>query len=133
MPLGAADLLTESRREVFEGKEPETETEVGPEPEGPAPDNTVTIYGSSDDLIEVDGTVAGCDEYPSEDSHFMLIGDGRQVRVRCWFTKAGLWAIAASQAAEGMDILPVRIEGGTSQHSVKAIVENVRLVIHEQQ
>lgn len=35
---------------------------------------TVTLYGASDDLIEVEGDVSGCDEYNADDEHFVLIG-----------------------------------------------------------
>lgn len=92
--------------------------------------NTVRIYGTSD-LIEVEGSVSGCDEYNFEDAHFMVIGAVSQVRVRVWYTDNGVWAISASQAAEGMKILPVRIEGGAGTYSPTAVIEGVRLVIHE--
>lgn len=48
----------------------------------------IVIYGASDDLIEVDGDVPGCDEYNEESarllvrgaatmSAWMAVGDGR--------------------------------------------------------
>jgi hypothetical protein len=91
----------------------------------------VIFYGTSDDLIEVEGKVPGCNEYAADDAHFMVIGETAQVRVRVWYTSDGLWAISASQAAEGMDILPVRIEGGSGQPSVRAVVDAARLITRE--
>jgi hypothetical protein len=91
----------------------------------------VTIYGASDDLVEVEGDAAGCDEYPSEDAHFVLTGDAGQVRVRCWYTDRGIWAIAAAPVSEGAPMLSVAISGYESGYSAQAVVTGVISVIHE--
>lgn len=92
---------------------------------------TVRIFGLNDDLIEVEGFVAGCDEYNVSDGTFMLIGDSAQVRVRCQFGANGLWSLGASQAVEGAEILPVTIEGGSSTYSPTLIASGVKLVVRE--
>jgi hypothetical protein len=94
----------------------------------------VKIYGGGPtaDLIHIEGQADGCQEYVSSDAHFMLLGSDSQVRIRCWFTKHNVFAISASQSAEGTDILPVYIAGGANGYSVVAYVADVRTVIHEQ-
>lgn len=90
----------------------------------------VTLYGASDDLIEVEGDVAGCDEYSAEDAHFLLVGtEGRRVRVRVWYTRRGLWAIAAAPIEEDKPMLPLEITG--SGYTARALVRDVEMVVHE--
>lgn len=92
--------------------------------------SVVTLYGASDDLIEVEGDCSGCDEYNSEDSHFVLIGhSGASVRVRVWYTRRGLWAIAVAPTEEDSAMLPVEITG--RGYTAIAVVPNVKHVIHE--
>lgn len=93
--------------------------------------DTVTIYGASDDLIEVDGHVTGCDEYPSEDDHFVLIGEAGKVRVRVWYTERGLWAIAAAPVDEDTPMLSLALSAGEKNYTAQAVVEGVDLVIRE--
>lgn len=91
--------------------------------------STVTLYGASDDLIEIEGDVSGCDEYNAEDEHFVLVGTEAKVRVRVWFTRRGVWAIAVAPCDEDVPMLPVQITG--SGYSARAVVDDVHLVIHE--
>lgn len=91
---------------------------------------TVTMFGASDDLIEVDGSCPGCDEYPGDDEHFVVTGDnGDVVRVRVWFTRRGVWAIAAAPVREDEAMLPVTISG--EGRTAKAVIANARRVVHE--
>jgi hypothetical protein len=58
----------------------------------------ITFYGSSDDLIEVEGDAPGCDEYSGEKAIFVVSG----LRVTVEYLPAGVWGIAVAQVAEGM-------------------------------
>lgn len=89
----------------------------------------VTLSGASDDLIEVEGDVPGCDEYNADDAHFVLASPEGSVRVRVWFTKHGIWAIAAAPVDELEPMLPVHLTG--EGYSAKARVEGVKLVVRE--
>lgn len=91
--------------------------------------SVVTLYGASDDLIEVEGTAPGCDEYNEEDAHFVLTGDKGAVRIRVWYTRRGVWAIAVAPVEEDAPMLPVQITG--SGYTAQAIVGGVRLVVKE--
>ena len=64
----------------------------------------ITIYGASDDLVEVDGCPGG--------DEFYVYGDGRwrgdliapdhetQMRVHCWYDQDGCWQVGVGQTAE---------------------------------
>jgi hypothetical protein len=58
----------------------------------------LTIYGASDDLIEIEGDVKGADEYPAEDATFVI--GGLEVRV----TFDGEWWIACKPVDEDFAI-----------------------------
>lgn len=95
--------------------------------EGKDMSETITVYGSSDDLIEIEGATNR--EYDSADSHFVLVGRGGQARLRVWYTKRGVWAIAAAPVDEDVPMLPVTL---TSEgYSAKATVEGVNTVVRE--
>lgn len=93
--------------------------------------DAVYFSGSSDDLIEVEGKVPGCDEYNSEDEHFLAIGPAGKVRLRVWFTRRGLWAIAIAPVAEDVPMLAVSFEAVQTGYSARALVEGVEMVVHE--
>ena len=69
----------------------------------------LTIYGASDDLIEVEGDVPGCDEYSGEKATFVVAG----IRVHVRFT--GNWVVGVEPIDE--DVPPT--------------ATNMRLSIHE--
>lgn len=52
--------------------------------------NTIKIYGASDDLIEVEGDVPGCDEYGSE-AGVVELSTGDAFRIR--YTDDGVWTV----------------------------------------
>ena len=65
---------------------------------------TVTIYGSSDDLVEVEGDVPGCDEYGTiGDPLFVELSNGAAFRVE--YTDRGVWTVGqvavGGSAADG--------------------------------
>lgn len=91
----------------------------------------VTIYGSSDDLIEIDGDVRGCDEYNGERASFVLVGGEAQLHVRVEYTKGGVWEIAVAPVDEGVPMLPVEICAAERGYSAQAIVKGVSSVIRE--
>jgi hypothetical protein len=94
-------------------------------------ETTVTIYGASDDLVEVEGAVSGCDEYNTEDASFVLIGDSGQARVRCWYGRKGVWGIAISPVDDGIPLLPATIESADSGYSAQATITGVLSVVRE--
>lgn len=89
----------------------------------------VVIYGSSDDLIEIEGACKGCDEYNEDDATFVLIGGEARTLVHVRYADFGVWAITVSLAGEDIPMLPVAITG--SGYTAKATIEGVDLVIHE--
>jgi hypothetical protein len=95
--------------------------------------HTITIYGASDDLIEIEGEAAGCDEYPADDADsgsFVLIGtDDRQLRVRVSYGHNGVWVIALSPVDEDVPALTAVVSG--SGYSARATIDDVISVIHE--
>lgn len=66
--------------------------------------SSLTFYGASDDLIEVEG--AFTEEYSREDGQFLVIDGERHLRVRVWYTEQGTWAVAAWQLSEDFPGIP---------------------------
>lgn len=93
--------------------------------------NTIKLYGASDDLIEVEGDVSGCDEYNGADAHFVLVGASAQTRIRVWYTARGVWAISAAPTDEDVAMLPVSINNAETGYSAEATVEGVHTIIRE--
>lgn len=89
----------------------------------------IKIYGASDDLIEVEGDVPGCDEYNEEDATFVLLGyNSQRTRVRYRYGKDGLWEATISPFAEDCAGLFVTVQCG----GYTPIVEvDALTVIHE--
>lgn len=64
----------------------------------------VIFYGASDDLIEVEGNVPGCDEYTadgSDQANFECAG----LRVGVFYTKDGVWGVSVGQIDEDVPVL----------------------------
>jgi hypothetical protein len=60
----------------------------------------ITIYGASDDLIEVAGC-EGADEFNNDDwSADLIAPDDSQMSVWCWYTLGGTWAVGVAQTDE---------------------------------
>ena len=94
--------------------------------------STVIIAGASDDLIEIDGKVPGCDEYyaDSDDSGtFVLSGPAGTARVRVTYGDSGVWEITVAQTGEDAPMLPVSITG--DGYTFRATFQDVSLVVRE--
>ncbi len=99
----------------------------------------VTVYGASDDLIEVEGDVPGCDEYNGELSQFLLTGGDRALRVRVRYDddESGCWGIEVAPRDEDTAMLPVvisqqpRMDGEGVGYSARAVVSGVDAVVLE--
>ena len=74
----------------------------------------LTFYGASDDLIEVEGDVPGCDEYPGEDSTFLVAG----IAVRVFYGP-GVWAITVVQIDEDVPVLAENITLAAQGYSMR--------------
>jgi len=62
---------------------------------------TIKIYGASDDLIEVEGKVPGCDEYNGEVG-FIELSLGYVFRIE--YTKEGVWEVRTHYGKSFEDI-----------------------------
>lgn len=93
--------------------------------------SVVTIYGASDDLIEVEGPVPGCDEYNDEFARFRLIGDGKTTVVEVQYVESGVWEIRVRPLAEDVLMHEVAISQSERGYSALAIVAGVEQVVRE--
>lgn len=106
----------------------------------------VTIYGASDDLIEVEGDVPGCDEYGGAVGTFVVAGAlGPEVkaaasalglpvkafatRVHIGFGPLGVWSVALSPLDEDTPVLPATVD--SERYTARATFRDVSLVIQE--
>ena len=86
----------------------------------------VTFYGASDDLIEVLGTVPGCDEYATDDATFLIIGGDRRCYVRVRFESNGCWSVALWPAEEGVPMPAAAITlRGDTPYSAQAVFDGI--------
>jgi hypothetical protein len=60
----------------------------------------IAFYGESDDLIEVEGFVPGCDEYNAEIAIFAVAG----LRVTVSYRARGTWGIKVAQIDESVPV-----------------------------
>lgn len=70
----------------------------------------ITIYGYSDDLVEVQGC-EGADEFsPGSGDRWQadLVGPGgtEQLRVHCWYDDDGCWQVGVGQTIEDVQLPP---------------------------
>jgi hypothetical protein len=64
---------------------------------------SVTFYGASDDLIEVEGDAPGCDEYNEDDASFLVVCDGDAgCIVHIGYTHNGTWQIGVQPIGENV-------------------------------
>lgn len=64
---------------------------------------SVTFYGASDDLIEVEGDAPGCDEYNSDDDSFLVVCDGDAgCIVHLVYTGDGTWQVGVRPIGENV-------------------------------
>jgi hypothetical protein len=64
----------------------------------------ITVYGASDDLVEVAGC-DGADEFGSDDWQGDLTApDGSQMRVYCQYRVNGTWSVGVGQVDEELQL-----------------------------
>lgn len=65
----------------------------------------ITIYGASDDLVEVDGC-EGAGEFSSDRWDGVLIAPlaQEQMRVHCWYDENGCWQVGVGQVDEAIQL-----------------------------
>ncbi len=91
----------------------------------------VIIYGASDDLIEVDGSAPGCDEYGGETAEMLLWDDHDTAGLRVTVEyRHGCWMVGVAPADDGIPMLPVVIDqttyhDGSIGYSARATVSGV--------
>ncbi len=96
---------------------------------------TVVVYGASDDLIEVEGTARGCDEYGGGDKprRVVMLPSGDVFRVEYGADGRGVWSIehevrsgqlsvAIERAPEGDDPEPY-----TDKLTASGVIERVEV------
>lgn len=64
---------------------------------------TVEFYGAGDDLVEIEGDIPGCDEYPGGDepSEFIIRAGEEAMLVVAFYGGKGTWAFAPGIVDEG--------------------------------
>jgi hypothetical protein len=67
--------------------------------------STITFYGSSDDLVDVEGDIPGCDEYNIEMTTFEDAG----LRVQVEFLAQGRWGITVVQIDEDTPVTATNV------------------------
>lgn len=95
--------------------------------------HTVTIYGASDDLIEVDGDAPGCGEYNAEHGSFIVSNVEGSTRVYIDYdTKGydGCWAITLGPISEDIPMLPAWLDSREG-YTARATFEGVAHVTRE--
>jgi hypothetical protein len=67
----------------------------------------ITIYGASDDLVEVAGC-DGADEFSADNWRGDLVAPGgtEQMRVSCWYDDDGCWQVGVGQTVEEVQLPP---------------------------
>jgi hypothetical protein len=63
---------------------------------------TISFYGSSDDLIEIEGDIKGCDEYPAQPANNDFVVAGLTVSVG--YGVNGCWVIIVQQLDEDVEV-----------------------------
>ena len=73
---------------------------------------TITFYGASDDLVEIEGNVAGCGEYDAyEDNQASFAvtategsGQIQGLRVHVRYERTACWSVGISPLEEGSEL-----------------------------
>jgi hypothetical protein len=88
---------------------------------------SITVYGASDDLIEVDGDISEEFTYRDDnDDNLLAFSDGTILRIR--FDAAGVWRIT-KVAGGPVDIFQAS-EGDDSNYSDRATIRGADWVVH---
>lgn len=74
--------------------------------------STVTIYGTSDDLVEIEGSVPGCDEYNVHRGTIVFEPTGDRFSI-C-YSERGTWDLKLEACTGRLSIEFVRAPGGVN-------------------
>lgn len=77
--------------------------------------NAVTIYGSSDDLIECESDTSLLQEEFNQDSGFLFFDDGTIVKVE--YTKGGIWRVIKLEGPSAIALFTPNSERGPEDYS----------------
>lgn len=82
----------------------------------------ITIYGASDDLVEVEGC-DGADEFNADRWQGDLVGPdpAQQLRVHCWFDDDGCWQVGVGQTIEDCQRPPWQITVTQKPHGREGV------------
>jgi hypothetical protein len=87
---------------------------------------TITIYGTNDELIEVEGC-EGADEFHGTEWSADIVGPGaiEQMHVTVWFPDNGCWQVGVGQVDEAIQLplWPVTISQHESGYSALLTIE----------
>jgi hypothetical protein len=90
--------------------------------------HTAVFYGSSDDLVEVDGTAPGCEEYNTEDATFVVMcGEQGAVHLRVQYDD--VWSITVAPLDEDTPMPAVAMDA--DRYTARARVEGVVRVVRQ--
>lgn len=92
------------------------------------PDTSVsklTIYGASDDLIELEGAID--DEYSigsADDWEAIITADDKEIRVFAAYLSCGVWAVSAAPVEDGVPMPDwnIRLENAPDNDYSSALV-----------
>ncbi len=96
--------------------------------------STVTFYGASDDLIEVDGDAPGCDEYNAESALFTVIAEDGALKLRMFYGVGGTWQVELALLGEDHPMPDIQIgynETIYNSYSPVVVIPGVSAVIRE--
>ena len=88
--------------------------------------HTVEFYGVSDDLIEVEGDIPGCDEYPAESGEFEVAG----LRVEVDYRHNGCWGVRVTQIDESVPVTATNLRLAVPPEGVERTEAGVRGEAH---
>lgn len=90
--------------------------------------HTVVFYGSSDDLVEVEGTAPGCDEYNAEDATFVVMcGEHGAAHLRVQY--GDVWSITVAPLDEDTPMPAVAVDA--DRYTARARIEGVERVVRQ--
>lgn len=91
---------------------------------------TVTVYGASDDLIEIEGAIREEFTYENEaDGDLIALSEGTVLRVR--YDRDGVWRITPVATGQAVVTITPAVSGDDDNYSDRAeVAGDVRWVVH---
>lgn len=86
---------------------------------------SVTVYGASDDLIEVEGDIS--EEYNAwqADGKVLAFSDGTVLRIS--YTREGIWRIVPLARGEGLLEITQAVSADDERYSDRATIDGARI------